>query len=102
MAEKARHARDEQPRPLPSRGLRQVDLQRAEFAPPERAGEPSASSARSRRPIMLSGHSATICISTSAVAGAFPALAVPIVRRIPRSTTFTPSWLVGGSWPAIL
>ena len=57
---------------------------------------------RSRRPIMLSGQRATICIRTSAVAGAFPALAVPMVRRIPRSTTLTASWLVGGSWPASL
>ena len=60
-----------------------ADLQRAEFAPPERASEPSASSTRSRRPIMLSGHSPTICISTSAVAGAFPAPAVPMVPPDP-------------------
>ena len=51
---------------------------------------------------MLSGQRATICISTSAVAGAFPTLAVPIVRRIPRSVALTPSALVGGSWPASL
>ena len=51
---------------------------------------------------MLSGHSATIWPIRSAVAGALPCLAEPMVRRMPRSTAFTASLLVGGSWPAIL
>ena len=43
-----------------------------------------------------------MAVSTFAVAGAFPARAAPIVRRMPRSTALTSSWLVGGSWPASL
>jgi hypothetical protein len=64
--------------------------------------KPRHSSARSRLPIMLSGHSATIWPIRSAVAGALPCLAEPMVRRMPRRTAFTPSLPVGGSWPAIL
>jgi hypothetical protein len=51
---------------------------------------------------MVSGQRASIRPIRSAVAGAFPALAVPMVRRIPRRTAFTASLLVGGSWPMVL
>jgi hypothetical protein len=46
--------------------------------------KPRHSSARSRRPIMLSGHKATIWPIRSAVAGALPCLALPMVRRMPQ------------------
>ena len=64
--------------------------------------KPRHSSPRSRLPIMLSGHSAIIWPIRSAVAGALPCLADPMVRRMPRRTAFTASLPVGGSWPAIL
>jgi hypothetical protein len=36
----------------------------------------------------------SMAVRISAVAGAFPALAAPILRWMPRSTALTPSWLV--------
>jgi hypothetical protein len=72
-----------------------LHLQRHQLGAAERAGE-------AQRQQRVSGQSASICFSTSAVAGALPSLAAPMVRRIPRRTALTPSWLVGGSWPAIL
>jgi hypothetical protein len=52
--------------------------------------KPEASSARSRLPIMLAGHKASMWPITSAVAGALPCLAAPMVRGIPRRTALTP------------
>ena len=50
---------------------------------------------------MLSGHSAIIWLIRSAVAGALPCFAEPMVRRMPRRTAFTASLPVGGSWPEL-
>jgi hypothetical protein len=41
-----------------------------------------------------------MAVTTSAVAGLLRSGAVPMVRRMPRSTALTPSALVGGSSPA--
>jgi hypothetical protein len=38
-----------------------------------------------------------MAVRMAAVAGAFPALAAPTVRRMPCGTARAPSWLVGGS-----
>jgi hypothetical protein len=53
---------------------------------------------------MLSGHSAIIWPADQVLQwpAPCPRLADPMVRRIPRSTVFTASLDVGGSWPARL
>jgi hypothetical protein len=85
--------------PQPVRDLGQVrDVERAQRSERRNApAKPRQSSARSLLPIMVSGHSAIICPIRSAVAGALPCFAEPMVRRMPRSVAFTPSLLVGGS-----
>ena len=80
-------------------GLGQIgDLEGDQLGATERAGEAQGQ----QRAVpggadRVSGQSASICFSTSAVAGAFPSLAAPMVRRMPRRTALTPFWLVGGS-----
>jgi hypothetical protein len=64
--------------------------------------KPSASNARSRLPFNVSGQPSSMDRTTSAVAGDFCTLVVPIVRRIPRIRAFTASAPVGGSCPAAL
>ena len=64
--------------------------------------KPSASSARSRLPVRVSGQWASICCTRSAVAASLRTGAVPMVRRMPRTQAFTASAPVGGSWSASL
>jgi hypothetical protein len=76
--------------PQPVANLRQIgDLEGAEFAAAERAGEAE----REQCAVPLADHGVRAerehLADQVRLAGAFPALAVPMVRRIPRSTALT-------------
>ena len=61
---------------------------------------PSSSRARSRRPSSVSGSVATIARTSAVSAGALPACAVPLARRMPAHTARTVACRVGESWAA--